>query len=285
MSFILDALKKAERDRSRVPTLVTEHGWARHRGRTIGVWVTTGLLLVGGGAAGWLLWPSPNPVPPAATESPSRTSQRSTSQANPESKIISTKPDDSTQSPSVTRLPQNPDIGRRREVPRQPGNVNMKDPEALQATPNPSSNVSVPAGVPSTAGNGSAEQRRAENTPVETRRVEPPAVGMSPEISRPTVLPPPSEAKASPGANQARGDVVAPPVPPLPAKPSTLQDALAKMRLDVFVYTGVKADRMVVINGRRYAEGQYVDGVYLLEEITSEGAVLSYQGERALLRP
>ncbi|HWT81574.1 MAG TPA: general secretion pathway protein GspB [Candidatus Methylomirabilis sp.] len=57
------------------------------------------------------------------------------------------------------------------------------------------------------------------------------------------------------------------------------------MRLDVFVYTGVKADRMVVINGRRYAEGQYVDGVYLLEEITSEGAVLSYQGERALLRP
>jgi len=285
MSFILDALKKAERDRSRVPTLVTEHGSASHTTRKIGVWVTAGVFLVGGGAAGWLLWPSSNPVPPAATESPSRTSQRSTGQVNPESKIISTKPDDSTQSPSMTRLPRNPDIGQRREVPKQPGNVNTKNPETLQATQNPSFNASVPASVPSTAGNGSAEQRRAENAPVETRRVEPPAVGTSPETSRPAVLPPPSEAKASPGANQARVDVVAPPAPPLPAKPSTLQGAMAKMRLDVFVYTGVRADRMVVINGRRYAEGEYVDGVYLLEEITSEGAVLSYQGERAVLRP
>jgi hypothetical protein len=37
----------------------------------------------------------------------------------------------------------------------------------------------------------------------------------------------------------------------LPAKSPALQDAMAKMTLDVFVYTNVKADRSVVINGRR----------------------------------
>ena len=60
---------------------------------------------------------------------------------------------------------------------------------------------------------------------------------------------------------------------------------MAKMTVDVFVYTSVKADRMVVISGRSYVEGQYVDGLYLLEGITPEGVVLSYQGERVLLRP
>jgi hypothetical protein len=33
------------------------------------------------------------------------------------------------------------------------------------------------------------------------------------------------------------------------------------MTLDVFVYTNVKADRLVAVNGRRYVEGQYVDGL------------------------
>jgi hypothetical protein len=42
---------------------------------------------------------------------------------------------------------------------------------------------------------------------------------------------------------------------------------------------------MVVISGRRYVKGQLVDGRYLLEDITPEGAVLSYRGERTLLRP
>ena len=57
------------------------------------------------------------------------------------------------------------------------------------------------------------------------------------------------------------------------------------MTLDVFVYTDIEADRMVIINGRRYVRGQLVDGLYLVEEIAPEGAVLSYQGERVVLRP
>ena len=57
------------------------------------------------------------------------------------------------------------------------------------------------------------------------------------------------------------------------------------MTLDVFVYTDAEADRMAVINGRRYIKGQLVDGHYLVESISPEGVVLRYNDERAVLRP
>jgi hypothetical protein len=57
------------------------------------------------------------------------------------------------------------------------------------------------------------------------------------------------------------------------------------MKLDIFVYADVQDKRMVVIDGRRYVEGDQVGGRYLLEAITSEGVVLSHGGARAILRP
>lgn len=57
------------------------------------------------------------------------------------------------------------------------------------------------------------------------------------------------------------------------------------MKLDLFVYTDVPADRMIIVNGQRYLEGDQIDGRYLVESITRDGAVLSYQGEKAVLRP
>lgn len=60
---------------------------------------------------------------------------------------------------------------------------------------------------------------------------------------------------------------------------------MAKMRLDTFVYTDVPADRLVIINGQKYVEGDQVDGLYRIESITREGALLSYKDEKILLRP
>ena len=79
---------------------------------------------------------------------------------------------------------------------------------------------------------------------------------------------------------------VVPAAPPsaTPATP-TLREALSKMTLDVFVYTDVEADRMAVINGRRYFKGQFVDGLYLVESINPDGVMLKYRDERAVLRP
>ena len=56
------------------------------------------------------------------------------------------------------------------------------------------------------------------------------------------------------------------------------------MKITVLLYEEARSERMVFINDRKYVEGDYVDGRYLLESITPDGVVLSYQGERATLR-
>jgi len=60
---------------------------------------------------------------------------------------------------------------------------------------------------------------------------------------------------------------------------------MGKLRINILVYSDNKAERMVYIDGRQYVEGQQVEGKYLLERVTPEGAILSAQGERVLLQP
>jgi type II secretory pathway component PulC len=66
-----------------------------------------------------------------------------------------------------------------------------------------------------------------------------------------------------------------------PASPQTLP----RLTLDVLVYSEVPAERLVFINGRKYVEGQTLDGDAVLEQITPDGAVLQHQGRRIVLRP
>ncbi len=57
------------------------------------------------------------------------------------------------------------------------------------------------------------------------------------------------------------------------------------MSMSIHMFSEIKAERLVFINGKKYVEGDLVEGDYLLESITPEGAVLSYKEERATLRP
>jgi hypothetical protein len=66
-----------------------------------------------------------------------------------------------------------------------------------------------------------------------------------------------------------------------PASPQTLP----RLTLDVLVYSEVPAERLVFINGRKYVEGQTLDGDAVVEQITPDGAVLQHQGKRIVLRP
>jgi general secretion pathway protein B len=85
---------------------------------------------------------------------------------------------------------------------------------------------------------------------------------------------------------------VAPAVPPVSASPVTaqdrparLQEAVAKMKLTLLAYSDAEAERVVYINGKKYVKGDAVDGLYVVESITPEGVLLSWEGQRALLRP
>ncbi len=165
----------------------------------------------------------------------------------------------------------------------------------------------------------------ARSSPVETARVDdkPVAGGASPAATHPGSEDSPRRiaVQAPPGAGRSaspasRGEALsqsavpattaaapadaAPPQPstvspaasaaaPVPAeiqsRPPSLKDALTKMTLNILVYDEAEAARRVVINGKKYVKGDFVDGHYLIEDITIEGAVLSYEGERAILRP
>jgi len=58
----------------------------------------------------------------------------------------------------------------------------------------------------------------------------------------------------------------------------------ASLRLEALIYADAPAERMVFINGRRYREGETMDGGVKIEEIREDSVVLSDAGQRFTLR-
>ena len=64
-----------------------------------------------------------------------------------------------------------------------------------------------------------------------------------------------------------------------------LQKAVAELKLEMLLYSESAAERIALINGRKYLEGQHIADTVLVEAITAKGVVLSSEGERYLLTP
>ncbi len=58
---------------------------------------------------------------------------------------------------------------------------------------------------------------------------------------------------------------------------------MAALNLDVHVYSDQREKRFVMINSRRYREGEPLREGPLLESISQDGAILQHQGQRFLL--
>ncbi len=274
MSYILDALKKADRERDlkRIPTVTTVHVPVSGRMRRLGLWVAGGVFLLGGGLAIWFLRPFSGVVLP--TPADFRTDvqvSRPPRRENPEQ----------TTDPVETQGRDRSVAGLAQQSARPSGRESPLPSRPTVVLPRPS------------PGPGDFEEARSGERPPDRARsvgiipAEPLPAEAKPDGERP-IAPrlgegsPRQESKPSPGEDRGRADAGVPSAPP--AVPA-LVDAMAKMTLDVFVYADAEPDRMVIINGRRYVKGQRVDGQYLVEDITPEGVVLSFQGERALWRP
>jgi len=52
----------------------------------------------------------------------------------------------------------------------------------------------------------------------------------------------------------------------------------------MLVFSEVPSERLVFINNQKYVEGQRIDDNTVVESITPDSAVLSYQGRRFVLR-
>jgi len=261
MSYILDALKKAERERgiTRMPSLTA----AREPGAAGRSWLAavSGVLFVGVVVA--LLFILSNPGKPPTPSPSAATQNRPAARAGAE---------EAGQAASVRPAPAPVGQSPHTDDTRGSGTSATRSGSGLTAASR-TDGESIPLGPGAQKPPGN-EPTASRSVPAESRSQVSPA--------EPAVAPPPQPAVDTAGA--PAGQVV--PAPgEIQAKPPSLKEAMSRMTLNILVYDDSEAARRVVINGRKYVKGDYVDGHYLVESITLEGAVLTYDGERALLRP
>jgi len=240
MSYILDALKKAERERgiAQVPTLATVHDLrATPRFR---LWAVSGLFMLGVAVLLWFFLPASRRVPSNAGE--------------------------------PVRVASKPEVGRIGE--------SAHGTEVLPSATVPPAETMI--NVPGVSARKPAVNERRSNQSTQASTVQQqskPQPGISSPAERaPVQQPPPGAGRSSPEEGTRSPDAPQ-------GKPASLRDAMAKMTMSIHLYSESQAERLVFINGRKYVEGDYVEGTYLLESITPEGAVLVYEGERAILLP
>src|SRR5215471_13505663 len=113
MSYILDALKKAERERhqTKIPTLQTVHRkpWQPRRGHWLWIVVVV-VALVNVGLLIWLLRPAPlyeKPVTPPATTASAKTPPATATPTAPASSASSTAAPTTAPAAPVTTAPPN----------------------------------------------------------------------------------------------------------------------------------------------------------------------------------
>src|SRR6267142_2518809 len=140
-----------------------------------------------------------------------------------------------------------------------------------------------------------SQSRTSTAPPVNTAAPTTPVAPMAPEAPPAAVLPPRSVtpppsaprtvAQPPPPAVRAPA-VVAPPPQPQPESDAgpELRDAMSKFKLEVLVWAADPRDRMVFLSGRKFVEGQSLDGKVVVERINEDDIVLGYQGQRVRVK-
>jgi general secretion pathway protein B len=159
----------------------------------------------------------------------------------------------------------------------------LRDSEAPAATA--AAPATAPAAAPAVA--QAAQPAPAEPSALESEALsadeyanEPPAVyyelpaTQAPGAPDPTLLPRAGAAPgAAPGVIAAGEDFAS----------AAAATGLPELTVDLHIYAADPAQRAVFINGRRYTRGARLAEGPLVEDITPEGALLSYRGRRFLL--
>jgi general secretion pathway protein B len=109
---------------------------------------------------------------------------------------------------------------------------------------------------------------------------EPPAIYYDDAATLPPDAPDPTLMPDTPVSSPS---VVYDDAPPAQAASAGVPQGLPELAVDLHVFAADPAKRAVFINGRRYTQGAQIAEGPVVEEITREGAVLSYRGRRFVL--
>lgn len=269
MSLILDALKRAERERRELmPAFADADPSAlstpQRRRRWLRI-VAVLLLLAGVLAIGWYFLgrrPALAPAPvPAVASTPA--------------------PPASNLEPIFNTAPPPREIAEPTVIPGTEGMVSLDElAPAPAALPPPVESAPVPKPVakptPSAPAPGSAAQANPEPAPELESAPEP-------GIESPEANSPAPESRA-PNASRPPPPVLTQPVPLRRLREMTpeYRADFPALTIEVHVYEHAVAKRWVMVNGKRYKEGErLVEGPALLE-IVADGLVVEFRGEKLL---
>ncbi|HYK90412.1 MAG TPA: hypothetical protein VE398_16675 [Acidobacteriota bacterium] len=275
MSYILDALKKAERERGspRAPVLTSVQSLP-HRGNRLTT-IIGGFILCTA-ALIWLILPTLSRIVRPPTASPILVEQNRAAYLTEAERMGESA---AANTPSHALPAAEPGsnwtagVPRNAPVPPSPGNKSGFRPAAASL---PQTEIVRPDAAPQQppeavrrpgqTGQNATSPQQSALAPASP----PPAGKTSPQPSQSTYPADAGEPTTSPGAIQT--------------KPLPLREAMAKMTLTLIMCGESGEECFVYINGRKYVKGDYVDGRYLIESITLQGPMLSYEGEKALLQ-
>lgn len=254
MSYILDALDKAERERKRgqpAAQHTSERPAAESGPRSPWLWVAVFAVIFNALLAGLLIYSSTRDskeiktasLPPPIVETPPITPTTPPAVAPAAPALVPAPSSLPSPSPSPTPTPA-PELQIHRATPPAvaPTVLLMTDQE-LQAQ---------------------ARQLEMDRAPAID---SPPAEQLDPTPPITTPAPAPTETPLEM-------------IPLLVEMSQQLQQSLPPFRVDVHVHASKMENRFVMINLRRYREGDEVAPGLTLERITKEGMVLKFRGER-----
>jgi general secretion pathway protein B len=269
MSYILDALKKAERERglNQIPTLSTVHDVEEKPAGRFWIFSIAALTLLVAAAALLLYVWTRNDNPPAESGDYAAQQTGAGLPASVDNGIYRAGTD--TPSPEPSRR------GKNRAADSEESPVRQSE------RPEISSDVS------------SASMTRNSTVGSRIAGREAQSDAIPPQGTRKPVSPPPFSSASAENSRQIpnlasdnTGDSDSRVQSSDPAdRESALRQAMEAMHISILLHSETPSDRLVFINGRKYVEGDYIDGRFLLETITPDGAVLSYKGARAVLKP
>lgn len=253
MSFILDALKKAEAERQRQsgPTLLELRVTAPRRRWP--VWsVLIGILLVANiiVVLGTALRPRPAPATVAAASAPLPSAAVASSAAAPPA--LATVPTVLTTVPPAAAS----------AVPAAP-------PPAAAAVEGSGAAAAFESAAAAAAADEVAEEAGAPSTR---------ASGSNPADDAPAVTAPVRHARAPLPAAPSKSEAELPSL-------SELGGSVPALRLDLHVYAERPADRYALINMHRAQEGDMLPEGVRVVQIDRDGVELSYRGTEFMLRP
>jgi len=248
VSFILDALRKADQQRQRhaTPTLLTVQASAVTRKRPAYLaYIFFAAILVGAGLViGWLRpWQSP----PAKTESVVVTPIESTQPKSPPPTSITNEP---APAPSAVAQQPNPDVGTQSAAQTSP-----VAPTAAAPSSTPESKRDVPARAKPQA---EAPARESNTTTGKATASTPEKLAYTPAGDAPSTQP----------------------VIPIADLPQAIRQELPAMTISVHAWSSNPAGSMIGINYKILREGDQVAPGLMLDQITQEGAVFTYKGYR-----